>query len=113
MTTDVKVAPLTVSEVAAAKRALRSHARVFAARVAPIYAILRWKWAGVRDSVPNEAEIRATLYTLVRDSYEVHPGNGLLSSTGGLTVAAQRDSDGTMDCRISFELEHLCDDDEA
>lgn len=83
----------------------------FADRIAPVYALLQWKWAvrgGVYDpnshEVPDAGEIAATLAMLARDAKKSQGG---CVRTGGLSVFYQ---DG--DIYLQFTKSEHFDDSE-
>ena len=62
------------------KEDLRSGVPNFAAKVAPVYLILNWKWKPI-NRVPSYNDIKKTLYELIDD---VKMGRSI--GTGGLMV---------------------------
>lgn len=70
---------------------LEPHIEPFAKKVAPIYAMLDWRWSGtLPDQVPQEADIAATIRELIRLRRE-NSGDGA-SSTGGLQVVTHQEA---------------------
>lgn len=82
-----------------ALKEMRDEVRQFAKNVAPIYALLGWKWGGIsRGRVPNAKDIEETLMELLQEVKE----SGKSWETGGLRV--ERTSEGTY--IMSFRVEH-------
>lgn len=81
----------------------------FAAKVAPIYAVLNWKWLcetdGTGGFIPDAVKIEAALIKLCESVRKPDCGQ---SRTGGLSVWCETNDNGTleagMDMTISTEI---------
>jgi len=81
----------------------------FAAKVAPVYELLDFKWSKTKDEktymeVPSVKDIKDCLYWLIDDLSEDEENFSI--STGGLTVSIQNDGAGEY-CSISMEVKEV------
>ena len=83
-----------------AKADLVEMAPAFAKKVAPIYALLDWKWTGF--GVPDESAILASLLHLI-DSLDESMGS---IRTGGLSAWYEPDGN---ECGIEFHFYEMAD----
>ena len=96
-----KAIPETDREMAVAY--LRAEAPAFAAKIAPVYALLKWQWtAGKEAHVPDEHEIRDALFNLIAGLLEM---NVLSQSSGGLRAWIERGETGQLDAGISLTID--------
>lgn len=70
---------------------LRDKVDQFAHKVAPIYQMLRWQWAGVSgDGIPDETEIKRVAYQLIQHMQDDRGGATTppaeYITTGGIEV---------------------------
>lgn len=99
------------------RRDLLALAPGFAAKIAPVYALLGWKWVDENDrrDTPNEEQIRARLFKMIGEigtTPEVDGARPIDSlSTGGLWVGA--DEYGRARIEFAYDeqgsAEHLYD----
>lgn len=74
----------------------------FAKKVAPLYQQLNWEWKGVTNRIPNEEDIKNTLFRLLGYLEEE---NGLGGSTGGLNISEEVCPEmETVSYKMSFEV---------
>ena len=102
---------MTDEDLLEARQALRAKVPAIAKRLAPVYAVLQWRWAvtGNYDQfyVPNEIQIADCLHRLITDMDIREDGSASVGS-GGFEVYASVDADGGLECEIRFVDEHDC-----
>jgi hypothetical protein len=99
--TDVQI---TAGELEKATAALLRRAEVFAARVAPIYAVMQWRWSrGAQpDQVPDAKEIQRCLVDLIHGA--IQTSHGIETSTGGLTAYIYKAESGDVSYGFRFDV---------
>lgn len=104
--TTMAIEPMTENEIKRAKDELRRRAPVFAARVAPFYQLLQWRWSRRQkwEIVPAEKDILAALNEFIDEATIYQPGTGLCISSGGLTVYAEK-GHSDITCGFTFEVD--------
>ena len=91
-------------ELREVKERLLRKATAFAQMVAPIYVLLQWGW-GVDAEIPNAEKIEKMLITELIEKATVDTRN---SSTGGLGIIIEPESDGSISASLYFEIEEGC-----
>ena len=88
------------------KDALREAAPAFAKQVAPLYAVLDWRWHD-KPEPPGASLILKSLLELIESTSDPKADEiSHANLSGGLRVWWERGDDGDVSAGFSFELDH-------
>ena len=87
-------------------RELRKKAPAFAAKIAPIYAMLEWKWWNLDKSdylIPGKKEILSVVRYYIN---ELSSGVAVSMAAGGLCVWIEVNDTGAIEAGLTFRIEN-------
>lgn len=89
---------------------LRERVEVFAARVAPLYSILNWKWSGegqLPDTVPDRKRIEREAIRLIGGAIKSRADTHAFGCGGICVTIDESEETGAIDVGLEFVLAEM------